>query len=155
MVINISVITTVLLICAHWPDLSALNFHFLASEHTHTHTHICIHANSFTVFLLPRWKINYSVIIFSMSIPTFMLYMYKTTKSPVSMHHSFSCTQVLSCYETGLPYCLDPSTLNTLGEDDLGGHIKLKALAAHFRLDMMKKVSTTALITIFISYKPL
>jgi len=48
---------------------------------------------------------------------------------------------VISCYETGLPYCLDPYTLNTLGADDLGGTLKLKTLAAHFRLDMEKNVS--------------
>ena len=47
---------------------------------------------------------------------------------------------MISCYETGLPYCLDPHTLNTLGPDDLGGQLKLKTLAAHFRLDMEKDV---------------
>ena len=48
--------------------------------------------------------------------------------------------QIISVYETALPYCLDPYTLNTLGKDDLGGCIQLSALAAHFRLDMIKKV---------------
>ena len=47
---------------------------------------------------------------------------------------------MISSYETGLPYCLDPHTLNTLGPDDLGGQLKLKTLAAHFRLDMEKNV---------------
>ena len=47
---------------------------------------------------------------------------------------------MISCYETGLPHCLDPHTLNTLGPDDLGGQLKLKTLAAHFRLDMEKEV---------------
>ena len=48
---------------------------------------------------------------------------------------------MISCYETGLPYCLDPHTLNTLGPDDLGGQLKLRTLAAHFRLDMENDVS--------------
>lgn len=51
---------------------------------------------------------------------------------------------MISCYETGLPYCLDPHTLNTLGPDDLGGQLKLRALAAHFRLDMEKDVCVCA-----------
>ena len=48
---------------------------------------------------------------------------------------------MISCYETGLPYSLDPYTLNTLGPDDLGGRIKLGCCAAHFRLDTKKNVS--------------
>ena len=52
-----------------------------------------------------------------------------------------STVQVMSCYETGLPYCLDPYTLNTIGPDDLGGNIQLGCCAAHFRLDTKKDVS--------------
>ena len=44
-------------------------------------------------------------------------------------------------YETGPPHCLDPGTLETLGEDDFNGELKLKAFAAHFRLDMKNKVA--------------
>ena len=52
-----------------------------------------------------------------------------------------STVKVISCYETGLPYCLDPYTLNTLGPDDLGGNIRLGCCAVHFRLDTKKNVS--------------
>lgn len=52
-----------------------------------------------------------------------------------------SPVQVISCYENGLPYSLDPYTLNTLGPDDLGGRIKLGCCGAHFRLDTKKNVS--------------
>ena len=58
---------------------------------------------------------------------------------------------MISCYETGLPYCLDPHTLNTLGADDLGGTLKLKTLAAHFRLDMEKNVSVVCVHMLYIS----
>ncbi|KAF9913948.1 hypothetical protein BX616_009265 [Lobosporangium transversale] len=43
--------------------------------------------------------------------------------------------KVLSAHETGLPYCLDPTTLETIGEEDLGGTLELKVLGAHFRYD--------------------
>ncbi|KAI1302179.1 hypothetical protein EDD11_005644 [Mortierella claussenii] len=43
--------------------------------------------------------------------------------------------KVLSAHETGLPHCLDPTTLETIGEEDLGGTLKLKVLGAHFRYD--------------------
>jgi hypothetical protein len=46
--------------------------------------------------------------------------------------------KVLSLYETGLPYALDPRTLHTLGPDNLGGALKLGAMAAHFRYDSVK-----------------
>ena len=45
----------------------------------------------------------------------------------------------MSCYETGLPHALDPSTLDTLGLDDFNGALKLKSFAAHFRLDAKNK----------------
>lgn len=35
----------------------------------------------------------------------------------------------------GLPHCLDPTTLETIGEEDLGGTLNLKVLGAHFRYD--------------------
>ncbi|KAF9360950.1 hypothetical protein BGX26_006944 [Mortierella sp. AD094] len=43
--------------------------------------------------------------------------------------------KVLSAHETSLPHCLDPTTLETIGEEDLGGTLKLKVLGAHFRYD--------------------
>ena len=44
-------------------------------------------------------------------------------------------------YETGLPYTLDPHTLETVGMDTFNGALTLKAFAAHFRLDMKQGVS--------------
>ena len=35
----------------------------------------------------------------------------------------------------GLPHCLDPTTLETIGEEDLDGTLDLKVLGAHFRYD--------------------
>ncbi|KAF9362875.1 hypothetical protein BGX34_005354 [Mortierella sp. NVP85] len=43
--------------------------------------------------------------------------------------------KVLSAHETSLPHCLDPTTLDTIGEEDLGGTLHLKVLGAHFRYD--------------------
>ncbi|KAF9426192.1 hypothetical protein BGZ76_002869 [Entomortierella beljakovae] len=43
--------------------------------------------------------------------------------------------KVLSAHETSLPHCLDPTTLETIGEEDLEGTLKLKVLGAHFRYD--------------------
>ncbi|KAK3814651.1 MAG: carotenoid oxygenase [Linnemannia gamsii] len=43
--------------------------------------------------------------------------------------------KVLSAHETGLPHCLDPTTLETIGEEDLGGTLQLRVLGAHFRYD--------------------
>lgn len=48
--------------------------------------------------------------------------------------------QVLSAYETQLPYCLDPHTLETIGLETFNGAATLRAMAAHFRLDMVNKV---------------
>ena len=51
------------------------------------------------------------------------------------------CFQVVSCYETSLPHSLDPFTLDTRGVDTFNGVLKLKVLAAHFRLDVRNMVS--------------
>lgn len=48
--------------------------------------------------------------------------------------------QLMSCYETCLPICLDPHNLETLGLDDLNGNLKLGCLGAHFRIDSTNKV---------------
>nr|CCE21337.1 putative beta-carotenoid oxygenase [Suberites domuncula] len=47
--------------------------------------------------------------------------------------------KILTVYETKYPHCLDPHTLETLGEETLNGALTLKAFAAHFRLDMRNK----------------
>ncbi|KAF8923594.1 carotenoid oxygenase [Dissophora ornata] len=43
--------------------------------------------------------------------------------------------KVLSAHETSLPHCLDPTTLETIGEEDLSRSLHLKVLGAHFRYD--------------------
>ena len=45
-------------------------------------------------------------------------------------------------YETHLPYCLDPHTLETIGLETFNGAAAFKAMAAHFRLDMVNEVCT-------------
>ena len=37
---------------------------------------------------------------------------------------------------------MDPYTLDTLGEETFNGALKVKAFAAHFRLDMTQQVFT-------------
>ena len=44
-------------------------------------------------------------------------------------------------YETGLPYVLDPHTLDTLGTDTFNGALMLSQFAAHFRIDSENDVS--------------
>ena len=61
------------------------------------------------------------------------------------------CVQVLTVYETKYPHCLDPHTLETLGEETLNGALKVRAFAAHFRLDMKNEVRFVPLMT-FIVY---
>lgn len=54
-------------------------------------------------------------------------------------------------YETGLPYCLDPHTLETVGMDTFNGALTLKAFAAHFRLDMKKDVNKLVIIIVYLT----
>jgi all-trans-8'-apo-beta-carotenal 15,15'-oxygenase len=57
--------------------------------------------------------------------------------------------KVVSCHEYVLPNTLDPTTLETLGSDDLHGALDgIKALSAHFRYD----ASRDCLITV--SFRP-
>ncbi|XP_031554607.1 uncharacterized protein LOC116291575 [Actinia tenebrosa] len=56
-------------------------------------------------------------------------------RNPSNTNSFYWGGKLLTCYETSMPYCLDPYTLETLGPDDLCGALKLKALAAHFRID--------------------
>jgi len=44
--------------------------------------------------------------------------------------------KLLATWETNLPYTLNPSTLETIGTDDLGGALKLGMMAAHSRVDV-------------------
>lgn len=46
--------------------------------------------------------------------------------------------KLLSMYETGLPYTLDPRTLMTLGEENLGGALSHGSMGAHFRYDSQR-----------------
>lgn len=43
-------------------------------------------------------------------------------------------------YESGLPYMLDPHTLNTLGPENFNGALRLNQFAAHFRIDSLNQV---------------
>jgi len=44
--------------------------------------------------------------------------------------------KLLSCWEGGMPYRMDPTTLETMGREDLGGSLRSsKNLAAHSRYD--------------------
>ena len=54
---------------------------------------------------------------------------------------SFDLSKILTLYETQIPYCLDPFTLETLGPEDLNGTLSLKNAAAHFRIDPVTMVS--------------
>lgn len=42
--------------------------------------------------------------------------------------------RLLALWESGRPHALDPQTLETLGETDLGGAVTTPALAAHYRV---------------------
>lgn len=52
--------------------------------------------------------------------------------------------KLLSCWESGLPYCLNPDTLETIGRDNLGGALdEANCLAAHFRYDSKQDLLVT------------
>eukprot|EP01137_Pigoraptor_chileana_P002687 Opistho-2@41870 len=47
--------------------------------------------------------------------------------------------KLLTCYETRLPQCLDPRTLDTLGREDIDGTLReFGAFAAHYRMDSIR-----------------
>ena len=52
----------------------------------------------------------------------------------------FIVLKILTTYETHLPHCLDPYSLETLGLDDLDGTLKLGTMGAHYKVDMKKGV---------------
>lgn len=56
-------------------------------------------------------------------------------------------------YETGLPYVLDPHTLNTLGPENFNGALRLKQFAAHFRIDSQNQVLRDNLSTVHLQFR--
>lgn len=60
-------------------------------------------------------------------------------RNPSNTNSFYWGGKVLTCYETGVPYCLDPHTLETLGPDYLNGHLQFGCFAAHFRIDSERK----------------
>ncbi|XP_001635106.2 apocarotenoid-15,15'-oxygenase [Nematostella vectensis] len=60
-------------------------------------------------------------------------------RNPSNTNSFYWGGKLITCYETGIPHCLDPYSLETLGPDDLNGALELKALAAHFRIDAEKE----------------
>ncbi len=51
---------------------------------------------------------------------------------PYAYHHAFRAR--ISVPQAGLPYQLDPVTLDTLGESTLGGQLAASTLGAHYRV---------------------
>lgn len=52
--------------------------------------------------------------------------------------------KLLSCWESGLPYSLNPDTLETIGKETLGGALDAaNCLAAHFRIDSKQNLLVT------------
>ena len=65
-------------------------------------------------------------------------------KNPSNTNVYYWGGKLLSCWESGLPYCLDPVTLDTIGKDTLGGVLdKANCLAAHFRIDSKQDLLVT------------
>ncbi len=58
-------------------------------------------------------------------------------------------------YETGLPYCMDPHTLDTLGADTFNGALTLNSFAAHFRIDAQQEVRKKEVHLHIMSSEPL
>lgn len=57
-------------------------------------------------------------------------------RNPSNTSCMFWGGKLLSCYETGMPYALDPITLCTLGIDNLNGELRDgQPLCAHYRID--------------------
>src|SRR3990167_2572787 len=65
-------------------------------------------------------------------------------KNPSNTNVYYWGGKVLACWESGLPYALDPITLKTLGKDTLGGALaEASCLAAHFRYDVKNNLLVT------------
>ena len=78
------------------------------------------------------------------SLPCSLSSMLTGTLTPLSYRNPSNTNvfywggKVLSLYETGLPYAMDPRTLMTLGADDLGGALTHGTMSAHFRYDAVR-----------------
>lgn len=65
-------------------------------------------------------------------------------KNPSNTNVYYWGGKLLACWESGLPYSLNPTTLETIGRDDLNGTLsRAKCLAAHFRYDPAKNTLVT------------
>lgn len=65
-------------------------------------------------------------------------------KNPSNTNVYYWGGKLLACWESGLPYCLNPGTLETIGKDTLGGALdKANCLAAHFRYDSKRNLLVT------------
>jgi len=65
-------------------------------------------------------------------------------KNPSNTSVYFWGDKLMSCWEGGMPYSLDPKTLETVGRENLGGHLeRSKSLAAHGRYDKDRDVLVT------------
>ena len=59
-------------------------------------------------------------------------------KNPANTNVYYWGGKLLACWESGLPYLLDPTTLDTVGKETLNGVLdEPRCLAAHFRYDMV------------------
>jgi len=56
-------------------------------------------------------------------------------RNPSNTNSFYWGGKILSLYETSLPHCLDPYTLETLGLDNLNGSLTLGNAGVHFRVD--------------------
>lgn len=54
-----------------------------------------------------------------------------TANTAFLLHHG----KLLACKEDGLPYEIDPQTLETIGRYDFGGQVSSKSLTAHAKID--------------------
>jgi all-trans-8'-apo-beta-carotenal 15,15'-oxygenase len=67
----------------------------------------------------------------------------KGWRDPAHTNVFYHAGRLLALHEYTLPHSLDPTTLNTLGRDDLGGALELKAMSAHYRYDADKDIMVT------------
>lgn len=58
-----------------------------------------------------------------------------TFRNPSNTNSFYWGGKVLTSFETNLPYCLDPHSLETLGPENLNGNLHFGCFAAHFRID--------------------
>lgn len=62
----------------------------------------------------------------------------KGWRDPANTNVYFHGGKLLGLYESSLPWSIRPHDLSTIGADNLGGALKLKSLAAHYRWDSEK-----------------